>query len=348
MIYISYIALLLFFTLQVQAQDAQYSQYYNAPLYLNPGFAGTSKFFRGGLNYRLQWPGTGEPYKSFSAWGDCPLGETYSALGLLIKRDVQGIAKLSSTDIGVLYAYKTKLNKRWVLKPGLQSSFVIRNIDFSRSLFSDQLNNSGATGNPTADPVVNYGTSFSYIDFSAGTLLHDKHIWAGLSMHHLNRPNQALSNDIKSPLPVKWSVHTGYKIVMRSTPLRQHTAKSYLTLTPTFNYKVQGRFDQLDMGLYAIYDPLMLGFWYRGLPVKNYRVGIPNHESLIILLGIRHGNLSIGYSYDLNISQLTGNSKGAHEVSLIYYFNDFKKIFEEEDDIPCPDLDIQYKKIGNR
>ncbi|WP_287060456.1 type IX secretion system membrane protein PorP/SprF, partial [Algoriphagus sp.] len=38
------------------AQDPQYSQYYAAPLYLNPAMAGGELTGRVGFNYRNQWP----------------------------------------------------------------------------------------------------------------------------------------------------------------------------------------------------------------------------------------------------------------------------------------------------
>ena len=38
------------------AQDPQFSQFYAAPLYLNPAFAGSAQEARVGINYRNQWP----------------------------------------------------------------------------------------------------------------------------------------------------------------------------------------------------------------------------------------------------------------------------------------------------
>ena len=39
------------------AQDIQFSQYYAAPLYLNPALAGINQIGRAGINYRNQWFG---------------------------------------------------------------------------------------------------------------------------------------------------------------------------------------------------------------------------------------------------------------------------------------------------
>ncbi|MFM8742085.1 MAG: type IX secretion system membrane protein PorP/SprF, partial [Cytophagales bacterium] len=39
-------------TISVDAQDPQFSQFYAAPLYLNPAFAGSTNQNRVGINYR--------------------------------------------------------------------------------------------------------------------------------------------------------------------------------------------------------------------------------------------------------------------------------------------------------
>jgi hypothetical protein len=38
------------------AQDPQFSQYYQAPLYMNPGFTGITPQQRVAINHRIQWP----------------------------------------------------------------------------------------------------------------------------------------------------------------------------------------------------------------------------------------------------------------------------------------------------
>lgn len=49
------------------AQDVQFSQFYNAPLYLNPALTGTSHSSRAILNYRNQWPTAGKPFITYAA-----------------------------------------------------------------------------------------------------------------------------------------------------------------------------------------------------------------------------------------------------------------------------------------
>jgi type IX secretion system PorP/SprF family membrane protein len=113
-----------------------------------------------------------------------------------------------------------------------------------------------------------------------------------------------------------------------------------LLLIPTFLFKHQGSFDQLDLGTYVKLNPLVVGVWYRGLPIKPYELGLGNNESLVGLLGVEWENLSIGYSYDYTISALGARTGGAHELSLRVLIDQpsrgrgQKKFFRHH--FPCP------------
>ena len=71
-------------SLKGTAQDTQFSQYYNSTLYLNPAFTGTGMDTRVGVNYRLQWPGLGSPFKTYSVWADYNMTSVNSGIGMLL------------------------------------------------------------------------------------------------------------------------------------------------------------------------------------------------------------------------------------------------------------------------
>ena len=50
------------------------------------------------------------------------------------------------------------------------------------------------------------------------------------------------------------------------------------------------------------------------------------------LIGIKTSQFHIGYSYDFTISNLIGSTAGAHEISLIYEFNNLSLGAAEETD----------------
>ncbi|HEY8402229.1 MAG TPA: type IX secretion system membrane protein PorP/SprF, partial [Cytophagaceae bacterium] len=143
----------------------------------------------------------------------------------------------------------------------------------------------------------------------------------------------------------KYSLHGGYKFVLEQGPYKKSYGKSKeKSITPAFMYKMQDKFDQLDLGLYFHYEPLVIGFWYRGLPVKRYKPGYGNYDAVAVLLGFKQEKFSFGYSYDLTISRLgPTNTAGSHEISLSYvinyYGNDLKKkpkMRRRDMVIPCP------------
>lgn len=299
----------------LMAQDPQFSQYYAAPLYLNPGLVGINQKGRMGLNYRSQWPNLEANFETTSAYIDYHFEDYYSSVGLIFNRDKAGRAGLQSTSIGLQYAYQFQLNSKWTFRPGAEIAYYFRDLDFNNLIFGDQLNNTGANGQPTSETFS--GLSARFFDLSFGGILYSPSIWLGLSMHHVLEPNTSI-NGGNDPLARKFSAHGGYRIPLN--PGSKKTGIGERSITPTFNYKTQGDFDQLDLGAYFTLDPILVGVWYRGIPIKNTN-GIQNSESLIFMLGIQAKRTTFGYSYDYTISDLGIGTGGAHEISIAYSFS---------------------------
>lgn len=308
------------FNNRAKAQDPQFSQFYAAPLYLNPALTGINQKGSAGINYRNQWPSINTGFETTSAYVDYNFEDYGSSVGFLITNDQEGFAGLSSTSISLSYAYQVYLNYDWAFRPAVQVGHFWRDVDFSQLTFGDQFDaNTGQIINPTGEPISNLSARF--FDVNLGGLLFSKDIWVGLSFHHITEPNQSLiAGD--SPLPRRFSLHGGYKI-----PLNRFTRKPVnrtggrdKSITPAFNYRGQGDFDQLDLGVYFTFEPILIGMWYRGVPVKQF-AGIPNNESIVMMLGFRKNDMTIGYSFDYTISDLGIGSGGAHEISWAYTFN---------------------------
>ena len=109
---------LLLITFSSVAQDPEFSQYYAAPLYLNPAFAGTSVDHRFIVNYRNQWPNVNHAFETYAASYDYNLDQLNSGLGFLIVHDKAGSAHLKSTQFNFQYAYKVKLSENWIMSTG--------------------------------------------------------------------------------------------------------------------------------------------------------------------------------------------------------------------------------------
>ena len=115
-------------------QDIQYSQYYAAPLYLNPAFAGAELMGRVGFNYRNQWPSIEAQFTTFSAYYDTYLPEYNSGIGVHVMQDTEGASKLRSTSVSALYSYELRLADNLYFRPGFQASYIRREIGFYENL----------------------------------------------------------------------------------------------------------------------------------------------------------------------------------------------------------------------
>ncbi len=302
------------------AQDPQFSQFYANPLYLNPAFAGGALAPRITFNYRNQWPNLAANYTTTSVGIDHYFSNVNSGVGLYFMNDVQGTGNLRSTEIAGQYAFQVKLNEGLHVRLGLQGAYGSRSANLSSLTFGDQYTNRGYTGSPSNDPILQNGTpSLNYADFSSGLLVYSDTYWIGFSMQHINRPQLSFFRILDSDrLPMKGSVHAGFKIPFGGYTGLSDEWNREKTISPAINYRFQGPYRQLDLGVYVTYSPIVLGLWYRGIPVTKSADGRPSQDAVTALLGYRQDKFSFGYSYDATISSLGFASGGSHEISFSY------------------------------
>jgi len=306
-----FISFFIFNTLTVKAQDPQFTQFYAAPMYLNPAFTGVTYEHRFIANYRNQWPGIKTAYQTAMASYDYNMSDLNSGIGFTVLEDRSGTSGLTHSQFGLNYAYHFKINKFAEVRFGANLNFNMLRIDFSKLRFNDQI----ATGSSTSIEQSRY-ERLNYMDFAAGALLNSTEYWLGLSAKHLSQPNSSLVGD-KVPLPLSISLHGGYRFIIEQKS--RNDIRRYVS--PTFNFRHEAKYDQLDVGLYYYHLPLNVGIWYRGLPFKKYGPTYGSQESIALLIGLDLSprSVRIGYSYDFTISRLgVANSLGAHEISIIY------------------------------
>ena len=115
-------------------------------------------------------------------------------------------------------------------------------------------------------------------------------------------------------MPIKVNVFGGYQITRTRAAGKKQKYNEVLSIAA--NLKYQDRFLQSDVGLYYYRDPIIFGFWYRGIPLVTSQAG----DAVIGLIGIKTNDIHIGYSYDFTISNLISSTGGAHEISMVYEF----------------------------
>jgi type IX secretion system PorP/SprF family membrane protein len=326
------------------AQDPQFSQFYAAPLYINPAFAGGAMAPRLVANYRNQWPSLDANFVTAAVSLDHYFDKLNSGIGVLFVNDTQGFSKFKRTQINLQYSYALQLNDETSLRLGVQGGKTFGRIDDYGLIFG--YNQTGSSFTPVlTDPIIANNSllnNTNFTSFGGGALMYNQRSWFGFSAHHVNRPENSVVAGQSSKLPVKYSAHGGLNIPIRTAAFNGRAAGAgrELIATPAFNFKKQGKFSQLDIGTYFTYEPITLGAWYRGLPIKMLGSTTANNDALIVLLGYRMDAFSIGYSYDATISKLGFSTGGAHELSISYQLDAFepepKRNRRKKKELSCP------------
>lgn len=321
------------FSLNVQAQDPEFTQFYAAPLYLNPAFAGSARCPRVAINYRNQWPALAKTYITYAASYDQHIDALSGGLGLVIMNDKAGEGTVSTTNVSAIYSYQLNLSRTFSIKAGLQATYVQKKVDWDKLTFGDMIDPRYGFVYQTQEVRPNETKSFA--DFSAGILLYSSKIYGGVAVNHLTQPDEAFIVQGGSQLPMKITGHVGAMLpIGGSSNYRYKQDRDEGTfISPNVLYVQQGAFNQINLGVYVLHSPIVGGLWYRG-SFNAYNSFISS-DSFIALIGIQKGIFKFGYSYDITISKLSNATAGSHELSLGLQFgcSPKKKRFRT---ISCP------------
>ncbi len=305
---------------EAQAQDPVLSQFYAAPMLLNPAFAGMTRAPSVTINHRSQNVGFAGsvPYQTSAVSYGQYVQRLNSGFGASILSDEAGEGIVQTVAATAYYAYQVNIDKQNTLRLGLSAGVQQRRLDWDRLVFFDQLDpNTGAVdrnGNrfPTQE-VRPDKTSVLFPDFGAGILYAGKLAYGGLTVDHLTTPDDRIVNrgpeGFYKGYPLRISLHGGAQI-----PLDGDAANSKRFVTPNLLYTHQGAADQLNLGAYVGFGPVFGGAWFRH--------GFGNGDALIGTVGVEYGMYQFGYSYDATVSGLNRSSAGSHEVSLQINFEE--------------------------
>ncbi len=309
----SFLICLLFFVFTtgiVKAQDLIYSQYYNAPLLLNPAFAGNTDYPLLNVNYRNQWPAFDKAYVSSFASYDQYFPNARSGFGISLFSDNQGGGIITNTSVTLTYAYKIEFGDDWQLKLGLSSGVGQTRLDWDQLIFLDQIDpiNGPQPGVNSIEAPPDNPNNW-YLNVNTGVLLYNNQWYAGIGFYNLNSPYQGFW-DVAVPdeegLPIRYSGHAGYVFTFSEENNNQFGT----FISPNLLVSAQGDFVQITPGVALQYERLLGGLWYRNV--------INNSDALIFSAGFLFDIFKVTYSYDLTISSLSVNTGGSHEVSVVF------------------------------
>jgi len=300
------------------AQDLHFTQYFNAPLLVNPANTGFNPGadYRLGLNYRNQWATVAtNPYKTMSVWGDIQLFNDrfengWVGVGGAIMKDVAGTGSLAATKVYGSVAYHQMLGLGSLLSLGFNAGFVTKSVDFSKLTFDNQWNGK------FFDVLAPAGESFisnrqNYFDLQVGVnyaLFPSDNVYlnAGFSAAHINRPKETFfSTNSVSPI-----------------------------ISPRYTFFLNGVFKLNDKWIVSpnVYVSNMASAWeYVAGGMANYNLSGDGATQLLggvyyrvgdafaPTVGFKLSNYTLTFNYDATMSNLKNYNatRGAYEVSIV-------------------------------
>ena len=310
----------------ISAQDIHYSQFFNAPLLLNPALTGFMPgAYRVEVNYRNQWfaatgGGFGQsPYMTTAFGGDIPIKIKNNVLGVGIEfaNDQAGANTFSTVVAMASVSYILTLGKehKQRLSAGFQAGYtnqtiMVQNFQFA-SQFQDNLYNSSLSTNENIGK-----THTGYLNLNAGMLWYGKFadffgMYAGGSFYNITSPKYDILAGQTRNLYWRWNMHTGLDFAL---------GKKYHIL-PSLMYENQGPDNQMNTGLGFGIDfkdemAVTLGCYNR----VNTLSGGAHPDAIIPYVSFEISGFKFGGTYDATVSSLkaAGASKGAFELSVTY------------------------------
>lgn len=300
------------------SQELHFTQYFNAPLLVNPANTGFNPDYdyRLGGNYRTQWANVATmPYKTMSVWGDVQLftnrfENAWMGLGGLIMKDVAGRGSLASTKAYASVAYHQLLGLNSVVSLGFNAGFVTKSVDFTKLTFDNQW-----TGK-FVDAAVPSGETFStnrqnYIDLQAGINYavfpsDNLYLNAGFSAMHINKPHESFfsSSTVSTLIPMRYTAFLN--AVVKLNDMWIVSPNAYVSkMTTAWEYVVGG---MANYNLSGNGATQLLGGVY-------YRVG----DAIAPTIGFQMNDYKLTFNYDATMSNLRNYnaSRGAYEVSIV-------------------------------
>jgi type IX secretion system PorP/SprF family membrane protein len=314
-------------------QDIHFSQLTETPLLLNPAMAGFTHDAMATINYRDQWKSvTSNPFKTFNVGADMAYMKkksgSHAGVGIDVFSDKAGDAKMSTTTGQLHLSGVIAMNDRSLISAGIYGGFGQRSLTYDKLYWDNQY--IGGALDPTAPSMEPTTVSNrTYADIGAGIAYYygtgnntissndAKNFTIGFSAQHLNQPVYTFYGNTDAKLPMKIVAHANAEIGIKNYSL---------VLEPGYIVMIQGGHHEINAGMLVKYwmqeashytgrkkpAAIVLGGYYRFADALN------------VIAAYELYPFRLGFSYDVNLSDLTtaSKSRGGFEVSLRFILID--------------------------
>lgn len=307
--------------LKLIAQDFTFSQFYEMPLLRNPALAG---IYTGSIRiqsaYRNQWASVTVPFetKALSAEVKFPIGNNkdFATIGTQINYDRAGDSKLGRTQIEPVFNFHKELNEYSYLSFALTGSYTQSHFDPTSLRFNDQFVSGQYNPlNPTQQVFTK--TSFSYMDggtglaYSSATSAENVNYYVGIGAYHLLKPKVSFYDNNSIILQPRYVLSGGLNL----------TSGDFDDVYIYGDIISQGGARQFLAGM--LYSHVLSDDEYvDNFGKTNLIFGATYRwaDALIPILKLEMRKVSIGASYDINVSKLRTASmyRGGFEITLSF------------------------------
>lgn len=325
----------------LSAQDIHFSQFYLSPLNLNPALTGVMNCnIRLVANYRNQWSSVlrSNAFSTYSVSYDqrVPVGRyDYFGFGATFWGDKAGESNFSTLTGKISGSYSKRMGgtRKFgnYLVAGAELGLAQRSIDFLNLRWGTQHDGEGGfdPGLPTQENSFNRD-NFTFADFAAGILWfavkdENKNFYIGGSFHHLNRSNQSFNSEENDLLYSRLTAHAGGEFMV-GDKFGLVPGVIVMRQGPSFELNAGTSFKFMLSKSRNEYQAFQLGLWGRlgnkFLPAADgsaEKVGLLS-DAAILSTRFDYNNFSLGFSYDINISELktASNNQGGFELAMVY------------------------------
>jgi len=304
-----------------QAQDAHFSQFFEAPLLRNPALAG---LFEGDVRVqtvqRSQWGTVTVPYLtgSINAEYKKPIGKNndYLTLGMEVMYDKAGAINFTTINVMPVLNYHKSLsdNKTKYLSMGFMGGWVQRSIDRSKVETNSQFDGYGYNPSiPDGEPLSQ--SKYTYWDGSVGMSFNsaiagseDNNYYIGVAYHHFNTPLNSFYKDPSIELHPKIVASAGVK----------WATSEVSSLTFFADYSQQGTYTETVLG--GLYSRKVGVYYDQPDYIIHFGAFLRWNDAFIPVVKLDYRPFSVALSYDANISTLktASQSQGGFELSVSY------------------------------
>ena len=304
----------------VQSQDPHFTQYYAAPMLMNPALTG---FFNGDVRtsgcYRSQWPSLPSPYLTGTFSVDANALKSYIKDGDIFGVGFTGVfdksngGGLKTNTLSGSVSFHKLLDPYGVNRIGVgaMASYTSRLLDYSKFTFGQQITPQGFDNTlPTGEPVNGFSTN--YIDYSVGVVYSAitdiSSFYCGASIYHFNNPTETFNGPIHTIQPrMVFNAGSNFQVGEAN---RMYLSGAYMKSEYSSDLIFGAAFSRALSQIPEENYNIILGGWYR------------YNDAIAPYVGLEFQNMRAGISYDINVSKLTSGSnfRGGFEFTLSYIF----------------------------